>query len=283
METIVNTWKTAVLLADFPGQAPGTPFLEVYGETLLERTFYKAKGFFDKIFIVASSLKQKSAIEKKVDADVVLNLKNAGLLGDLLAGLKACTTAYAFVGTCNMVFLNKKTLGHLFSKKNTSQAIIPKYMNGNIEPLHALYKVRPAISALQDAIYDEKKDAVHFLQNLSQVHYLPVGEFSEFDPKLETFFKVRSENELSIVKDRFKNKVYKKRLKKADNLCSNIVKENETASTAYYKVPGTDEAHLVTFNKRKNAWVCDCKYYTMKACYCSHILAVQKCRGESNA
>ncbi|MFH1450929.1 MAG: NTP transferase domain-containing protein, partial [archaeon] len=181
METLVNTWKTAVLLADFPGQNPDTLFLEIYGESILERTFHKAREFFDKIFIVAGSLKQKSVIERKIsDADVVLNLKNKGLIGDILAGLKACTTEYAFVGTCNMPFLNKKVLAHIFSKQD-AQAVIPKYVNGEIEPLHALYKTRPTIKALQDALGDDKTDAIHFIRNISQVNYLPVGEFSEVD------------------------------------------------------------------------------------------------------
>jgi hypothetical protein len=180
-----------------------------------------------------------------------------------------------------MPFLNKKVLSHIFSKAESSQAVIPKYVNGKLEPLHALYKTRPSIKALQDAIYDEKTQAWNFIQNIPQVNYLPVGELSDFDKKLETFFTVCSEPEMSLVKDRFKKKVYKKRLQKAEKLQSGIVKENETASTAYYKVPGTEEEHSVTFNKRKNSWGCDCKYYTMKACYCSHILAVQKLRGEN--
>jgi molybdopterin-guanine dinucleotide biosynthesis protein A len=280
---IPSNWKTAVLLADFPGQNPGTPFLEVYGETLLERTFHKARAFFDKIFIVASSLRIKSDLERKLsDADVILNLKNKGLLGDILAGLKACTSDYAFIGTCNMPFLNKKVLNHLFSNLNETQAVIPKFVNGQIEPLHSVYKTQPTIRALQDAIGDDKKEAINFIQNISQVNYLPVGELSDFDKKLETFFKVKSEQQFSIVKDRFKKKVYNKRLKKADHLCSGIIKENETNNTIYFKVPGTDETHDVTFNKRKNNWICDCKYYTMKACYCSHILAAQKCCGKES-
>jgi molybdopterin-guanine dinucleotide biosynthesis protein A len=223
------------------------------------------------------SLKEKSDLERKLsDADVILNMKNKGLLGDILAGLKACTTEYAFIGTCNMPFLNKKVLTHLFSQTNNAQAIIPKYVNGKIEPLHAVYKTRPCLQAVQNAVFDEKTDAIHFIQNISQVNYLPIGELIEHDKKLETFFKVQSEPELSLVKDRFKKKVYDKRLKKANKLCKSIVVENETANTTYYKVPGTEEDHSVTFNKRKNTWVCDCKYYTMKACYCSHILAVQK-------
>ena len=271
--------STAVLLADFPGQTPGTPLIEIYGETLLERTFYKAQEFFNKIFIVASSIRQKSDIDRKISgADVVLNIKNKGLLGDILAGLKACTTEYTFIGTCNMPFLNKKALAHIFSKQSTAQAVVPRYVNNKIEPLHALYKTRPAIKALQDAIYDEKTEANQFIQNIPFVNFMPVGELSEIDKKLETFLKVRSEAELSLVKDRFKKKVMKKRLEKANKLTSKIVKEGESASTAYYKVPGTEEEHNVTFNKRKNSWGCDCKYYTMKACYCSHILAVQKLR-----
>jgi molybdopterin-guanine dinucleotide biosynthesis protein A len=238
MENIMNQWKTAVLLTDFPGQAKGVPFLEIHGETLLERTYYKAREFFDKIFIVSNSLREKSDIERKVsDADVVLNLKNKGL--------------------------------------------IPKYANGNTEMLHAVYRTRPTIAALQNALFDEQKD---FLQNLSLVTYLPVGELTDFDKKLETFFNLKSESELSIVKSRFNKKVYKNRLKKADTLYKDIVKEKETAVTAYYCVPGTEEEHSVTFNKRKESWGCDCKYYTMKACYCSHILAAQKHReGEKNA
>jgi len=276
----MNQWKTAVLLTDFPGQAKGVPFLEIYGETLLERTYYKAREFFDKIFIVSNSLRQKSDIERKVsDADVVLNLKNKGLFGDMLAGLKACTSNSAFVGTCNMPFLNKKVLEYLFSKTQDSQALIPKYTNGDTEILHAVYRTRPTIMALQNALFDEQKD---FLQNLSLVNYLPVGELTDFDKKLETFFNLKSESELSIVKSKFNKKVYKKRLKKADTLCNDLVKEKETAGTAYYCVPGTEEEHSVTFNKRKNSWGCDCKYYTMKACYCSHILAAQKYRRQAS-
>lgn len=281
MENDLGNWKTAVLLADFPGQAPGTPFLEVYGETILERTFHKAREFFDKIFIVAGSLKEKSDIERKIkDADVVLNMKNKGLLGDILAGMKACTSNYAFIGTCNMPFLNKKVLAHLYSNAKDRQAVIPKFVNGKIEPLHAVYKTGATVQALQNALYDEKRDAIHFIEKLPLAYYLPVGELSDIDKKLETFFSIMSEQDLSFVKDRFKKKVYKARLKKADNICSTVVKEGESESTAYYKVPGTEETHMVTFKKRKNTWVCDCKYYTMKACFCSHILAAQKCMDE---
>lgn len=273
------SWKTAVLLADFPGQSPGTPLLEVYGETLVERTFHKAREFFDKIFIVSGSLSQKSDIEHRVpDADVVLNTRNKGLLGDMLAGLNACSSEYAFVGTCNLPLLNTKVLLHMFSSAKGKQAVIPKYVSGKIEPLHAVYKTRPAITALQQAIFDDQMDPIHFIERMPLAYFLPVGELIGIDQKLETFFNVCSETDLEIVKDRFKKKVFKKRLTKATSICSGIKKEQETDSTAYYIVPGTEEEHQVTFNKRKNTWTCDCKYYTMKACFCSHILAAQKSR-----
>jgi hypothetical protein len=53
----------------------------------------------------------------------------------------------------------------------------------------------------------------------------------------------------------------------------------ETANTIYYKVPGTEEDHEVTYHKRKNSWNCDCRHFSMKGTYCSHILAAQKKKG----
>lgn len=51
-----------------------------------------------------------------------------------------------------------------------------------------------------------------------------------------------------------------------------ISKELETEKRIYFKVL-SQEAHSVIFDKEKNDWECDCRFFALKQKTCSHILA----------
>lgn len=52
-----------------------------------------------------------------------------------------------------------------------------------------------------------------------------------------------------------------------------VKKEIETNKRIYFKVLGETEEHSVIFNKQKNEFVCDCRYFIFKEKECSHIYA----------
>lgn len=52
-----------------------------------------------------------------------------------------------------------------------------------------------------------------------------------------------------------------------------IKKEIETNKRIHFKVFGETEEHSVIFDKEKNKWFCDCRYFALKQKECSHIFA----------
>jgi len=51
-----------------------------------------------------------------------------------------------------------------------------------------------------------------------------------------------------------------------------VSKELETEKRIHFKVLSR-EIHSVIFDKEKNEWECDCRFFALKQKHCSHILA----------
>lgn len=54
-----------------------------------------------------------------------------------------------------------------------------------------------------------------------------------------------------------------------------VKKELETEKRIHFKVEGETDIHSVIFDKEKNSWLCDCKYFSLKEKECSHIISAQ--------
>lgn len=54
-----------------------------------------------------------------------------------------------------------------------------------------------------------------------------------------------------------------------------VKKEIETGKRIHFKVFGETEEHSVIFDKEKNQFACDCKYFVLKQKECSHIYAAK--------
>ena len=49
--------------------------------------------------------------------------------------------------------------------------------------------------------------------------------------------------------------------------------EGQIGSSIYFKVRSSDQTYSVIFRGPSQQWLCDCKYFVMKAGMCSHVLA----------
>ena len=261
--------KTAILLTS------ESALLEIHGDTLLELAFYKLRNMFDKVLVVASDPEKQSKFSKILMDEVLCDYSMySNQLTQFLRGLKSCRSETLFLASSNMPLLNQKAIDIILEQEGYG-AVVPRYVNGRLEPTHATYSVKPTYRSVQWALNDELYSFEAVLKNISNVNYLPVGKIMEVDPQLSSFFQVKSVIDLDTATSRLNSKVFKGRLKKARRLRPAIRKDMETATAAYYKVPGTEEEHEVRFDKRKGNWTCDCKYYAMKGNHCSHILAAK--------
>lgn len=113
----------------------------------------------------------------------------APLVG-MVAGFQVMQSEYAAVLSCDTPFVREDILRLLFRKAIRADAAIPKWPNGEIEPLQAVYKVRPAIPAAKSALRLHEFRNVDMIKRLGKVTYVPVREIKRIDRRLITFFNV---------------------------------------------------------------------------------------------
>jgi molybdopterin-guanine dinucleotide biosynthesis protein A len=122
--------------------------LEVGGKRLIDRTVALFQSVFKEVIIVTANpldyLDQKTVIVTDI-------LPDKGALGGVYTGLFYAAGEYAFVGACDMPFMNRAFLEYMVSRADGYDIIVPAPPDG-LQPLHAIYARRclPAIRSLLD-------------------------------------------------------------------------------------------------------------------------------------
>ncbi|NIW50755.1 MAG: molybdenum cofactor guanylyltransferase, partial [Candidatus Korarchaeota archaeon] len=77
---------------------------------------------------------------------------------------------------------------------------IPRWPSGNIEPLHAVYKISTSISAAETALRKDESLIVDMIKRLDEVVYVNTDELKNFDQELITFFNINNQEDLKTAK-----------------------------------------------------------------------------------
>jgi len=128
------------------------------------------------------------------------NYKNMGPLAGILSGLSACQGEYCFVAACDMPFINEKIVKLLFRKSNTFDAAIPRWEDGSLEPLHAVYRCKSMIRETEKALENNETIILAPIFRL-KAHYVEVDEIRRIDPDLRTFMNVNTCEDIQKVID----------------------------------------------------------------------------------
>jgi molybdopterin-guanine dinucleotide biosynthesis protein A len=115
----------------------------------------------------------------------------------ILTGFQRMKSEYSAVLSCDTPFAKDTVLRLLFKKALRSDAAIPKWPNGDIEPLQSVYKVKSIIPAARLALNRQEFRNVDMIKRLSRVTYVPVGEIKRIDEDLTTFFNVNKRSDLT--------------------------------------------------------------------------------------
>ncbi len=121
--------------------------------------------------------------------------KNMGPIAGILAGLEECEDEYCFIAACDMPFINGKVVELLFQKCKNYDAAIPRWEDGFLEPLHAVYRCKPMIREAKCAI--EKGETIILAPVFKlNVNYVGIDEIKKFDPELKTFMNINTHEEI---------------------------------------------------------------------------------------
>ena len=175
-------------------------FITLNNKLLIQHAIDKISTVADEIIVAARDKKQGEQIGNKIPNKVVLvfdSLKEFGPLAGILSGLEKASFPYCLVIGCDMPFVNENVVQFLFEIASTGyDAVVPRWENGMLEPLHAVYRKEPTLAAIKEATGKGDVKIFDVLSQLKKVYFLPINEIREIDPSLKTFTNVNTPEKL---------------------------------------------------------------------------------------
>jgi molybdopterin-guanine dinucleotide biosynthesis protein A len=189
--------RTCIILAGGSAERFGRDkgLLELGGKPLVLHVYEKVREQVDEVIAVVGSAEQKRAYSQvfppEVDIQIDVKDENCPLLG-ALTGFAHANGAYSVLLPCDTPFISTAVIELLFEASHRVDASIPRWPNGYIEPLQAVYHTRTALSAAEEAVRKGERRMQSMISQLRRVRYFSTIVLREFDPNLLTFFNVNT-------------------------------------------------------------------------------------------
>jgi molybdopterin-guanine dinucleotide biosynthesis protein A len=189
--------RSAIILAGGSssrfGQDKGV--LELGNKPLIKHVVDAVKSVVDEVIVATSTQDRAMKYAKVVGADVrfvIDSLKSEGPLIGALTGFGSARGKYALLLPFDSPFVSRDVVSFLFELCLTKAAVIPRWPNGQIEPLHAVYRTNVALEVAEIAVGEGKLDVLSMIEKLRGVRYVSTLVIQQLDPELRTFFNVNT-------------------------------------------------------------------------------------------
>jgi molybdenum cofactor guanylyltransferase len=168
---------------------------KIAGMTLVERVIKQLSSITHEIILVTNE--DSHQFTEFNFLDVVADIyPEKGPLGGIFTGLSGSHTAVNIVVACDMPFLNTALLSHMAAISPCFDAVIPRWTNNQIEPLHGIYSGSCA-PVMKKRLEDNQLSISGCLKEM-RVRYFEQEEFSKFDPEFQSFFNVNNQADIEL-------------------------------------------------------------------------------------
>lgn len=115
------------------------------------------------------------------------NVHFQGPLAGFASTLQKCRSTVCFLVACDMPFVEPKVVEFLFRQNDKSGSVVPRWNDGRIEPLHAVYERDAARHGVSEAIKEQSLSMIGLVEHTPDVHFVSVeNEIKPIDPSLKT-------------------------------------------------------------------------------------------------
>lgn len=169
--------------------------VKLKGKSLVTYLLEKVAKVVDEKVIVVGSEAQRDAFSPlfKHVADVIADKYDghSPLIG-ALTGFETVQSEYSLLLPCDTPFLSSEIATLLVESCMGRSAVIPRWPNGWIEPLQAVYHTKSAITATRKALNQGKMDVRSMISYLRSIRYISTVVLQKLDPELLTFFNINT-------------------------------------------------------------------------------------------
>lgn len=170
-------------------------FLDIEGQTLLERVVARVGSMFNQVLVVTSQRGRKRIEENRPgfgrEFSLVTDLyPGRGSLGGLYSGLAMSPAFHNLVVACDMPFLNLDLLSYMVQQAPGFDVIIPR-PGGYPEPLHAIYS-KNCLGPMKGLLEEGHLKIIDFFPQV-RVRYIEEEEIVGLDPHKLSFFNINTE------------------------------------------------------------------------------------------
>ncbi len=199
---LITQARSAIVIADGDERRlMPKKFSNEGGEScLLEYVLDSVWTVADEIYVVFQNEPDLGLVESIAPFGVKILIQKKGLLtARLEAGFKATRSEHCLVVQDNHPFVKPNVIFALFEAARGHDAAIPRWSDGRVEPLLAVYR-RQTFLRINAQIKDSD-DPGRIVDLLYAVRFVEIEEeLSPLDPGLNTFFAVNNEQDLQQAK-----------------------------------------------------------------------------------
>jgi molybdopterin-guanine dinucleotide biosynthesis protein A len=207
--------RGAIILAGGPSIRFGRnkALVRLKDKPLIEYIIDQLRKITDSIVVTISKNDSIEEFQKILPSHIEI-IRDYGVLKSpltgLISGMNKFSDGYVAAIACDMPFVKSEVLNLLFEKVIGFDLAIPRWPNGYLEPLLAVYGFKKTRQCLRQLKINNNARVSDLISMLKSINYLDINEIRKIDPSLRVFFNINSENELKIAENYLNNRLAEK-------------------------------------------------------------------------
>lgn len=203
-------WLSAAILAGGASSRMGAEkgLVSLAGKPMILHVVEACMVLTKDIFVVAGSDNAEAYAERLAGVAEVIRDADAGFRSPLVGAYTAFShrgEGYLLLLPCDAPLVKPIVLSFLRSLADGWDAVVPRWPNGYIEPLVAVYDAGKASRAAEEALRAGRRDMRGLMERINTL-YVSTMTIRELDPELETFFNVNTPGDLVLAEEKVKRR-----------------------------------------------------------------------------
>ena len=189
--------RTAIILAGGLSKRLGTHkgLIQLLGKPLIVHVLEKVQGLVEEVLVIVKSKAQKTILYEVINRDVDFVIDNHNLQVPLIGALKGFEKSqgdFSLLVPCDTPFISKKVIRLLFESSKDVECAIPRWPNGYLEPLQAVYKTESAFTASKKSLNCKNWRMQSIINLLRKIRFVSTDKIRVIDKDLATFFNINT-------------------------------------------------------------------------------------------